>query len=404
MYSIVLMAAMTSAPDSASFNGYFRDLFHRNGCTGCTGCYGCNGCSGGVRYSAGGCGGTAYAASCGGCNGCCGGTIFGWGLGERVRRWFETAGSGCCGSHSYGCGGGMSYAAGCCGGSAYSCFGGPALSYTPVFNGGLSCQGGLPYSAPPPMFDSAPGLPGVPSVPYAVPTPAPGMVGLKPAGHAAAVPVSSTQTARATVLVRLPADAKLFADGRALTLTGAERKFVSPELPGDQEFVYQFRAEYERAGETVSVTKRVPVRAGATVSVEFVDLTAARPSGEVNGLTSSLSKRTEVSARPAAREPVKAEPPIAPGAGAAAPAQPAAERATITVKLPAGATLYVDDRKSPSAEPVRSFSTPPLPTGREFAYLLKAEVVRNGHPESLTQKVPFRAGERVIVDFTSLGQ
>ena len=74
------------------------------------------------------------------------------------------------------------------------------------------------------------------------------------------------------------------------------------------------------------------------------------------------------------------------------------------MKLPPGATLYVDDRKSPSQEPVRSFSTPPLPAGREFAYLIKAEVVRNGQPETFTQKVPFRAGERVVVDFTSLGK
>ena len=76
----------------------------------------------------------------------------------------------------------------------------------------------------------------------------------------------------------------------------------------------------------------------------------------------------------------------------------------ITVKLPPGATLYVDDRKSPSSDPVRQFSTPPLPAGREFAYLLKAEVVRNGQPESFIQKVPFRAGERVTVDFTGVGR
>ena len=49
------------------------------------------------------------------------------------------------------------------------------------------------------------------------------------------------------------------------SLTGAERKFVSPELPAGQEFTYRFRAEYERDGETVSVTKKVPVRAGGTV-------------------------------------------------------------------------------------------------------------------------------------------
>ena len=78
--------------------------------------------------------------------------------------------------------------------------------------------------------------------------------------------------------------------------------------------------------------------------------------------------------------------------------------ATITVKLPPGATLYVDDRKSPSTDPIRQFSTPPLPAGRDFSYLMKAEIVRNGQTETFTQKVPFRAGERVEVDFGSIGR
>ncbi len=406
MYSIVMMTALTAAPDAPQFNGYFRDLFNRDG----GGCNGCNGCSGGARYScSGGCSGSAaYPTSCGGCSGAsCHGGVFGLGMGSRVRSWFDRdpAGSGCCGSHSYGCTG-ASYACSgySCSGSAYSCFGGPAMSYTPVFNGGLSCQGGLPYSAPPPVFDTYPGLPGAPGIPYAVPDPAPGASGLRPAAHTSTALVSSGPTARAAVVVKLPTDARLFAEGRALNLTGAERKFVSPELPTGQEFVYRFKAEYERDGETVSVTKKVPVRAGTTVTVEFADLTAMRPAGTGAGTTAAAGsdKGLAPSVKPAAQEPVKAEPPVKPLPEV--PALPGGDRATITVKLPPGATLYVDDRKSPSQEAVRSFATPPLPAGREFAYLIKAEVIRNGQPETLTQKVPFRAGERVVVDFTSLGK
>jgi uncharacterized protein (TIGR03000 family) len=85
-----------------------------------------------------------------------------------------------------------------------------------------------------------------------------------------------------------------------------------------------------------------------------------------------------------------------------APPPAATERATITVRLPAGAALFVDDRKHPSADPVRQLSTPPVPAGREFSYTMRAEVVRDGRPESLTQKVAFRAGEKVTVDFTGL--
>ena len=45
-----------------------------------------------------------------------------------------------------------------------------------------------------------------------------------------------------------------------------------------------------------------------------------------------------------------------------------------------------------------------MPAGREFAYLLRVEVTRNGQPEQLTQKVAFRAGEHTEVDFSSLGR
>lgn len=413
MYSLVMMTALTSAPDTTQFNGYFRDLFSGNSCNGCSGCSGCNGCSGAARYSCSGgcCGGTSYSASCSGCCGssCCGG-VFGLGLGSRMRSWFERpTGSGCCGgSYSYGCtGSGYSCSGSSCSGSAYSCFGGPAVYYTPVFNGGLSCQGGLPYSAPPPAFEAYPmnPVPGAPAIPYAAPEPTSGSVGLRPVAHTGTA-VSSGSTARATVVVKLPADARLFADNRALNLTGAERKFVSPELPTGQEFVYRFKAEYERDGELVSVTKKVTVRAGFAVAVEFTDLTTARSSGPGTATVTGLEKSDKglTPAKPTAQEPVKTEPPIRPAPTPAAPSLPGADRAMITVKLPPGATLYVDDRKSPSQEPVRSFSTPPLPSGREFAYLIKAEVVRNGQPETLTQKVPFRAGERVVVDFTSLGK
>lgn len=399
MYSIVMMTALTAAPDAPQFNGYFRDLFSRSNSNGCTGGTGCSGaarynCSGAMAYAAScsGCSGSmASPASCSGCSGSsCNGGVFGWHLGDRVRSWFERDNSGCCGARSYGCTG-ASYACSgySCSGFAYSCFG----SYPPMGNGGL------PFNVPPPGYDTfpgTPGFPGNPTIPYAVPDPAPGVSGLRPAGHTGAL-ASNGATGRAAVVVKLPADARLFADARQLTMTGSERKFVSPELPTNQEFTYRFKAEYERDGETVSVTKKVTVRAGQTVTVEFVDLTAARP-GNPAGTPTGTTKPPVVPTV----EPARVEPTSKPTIDA--PATPGGDRATITVKLPPGATLYVDDRKSPSQDPVRSFATPPLPAGREYAYVIKAELIRNGQPETLTQKVPFRAGERVVVDFTSLGK
>jgi uncharacterized protein (TIGR03000 family) len=61
----------------------------------------------------------------------------------------------------------------------------------------------------------------------------------------------------------------------------------------------------------------------------------------------------------------------------------------------------VDGKKNERTEPVREFSTPALKPGQEYAYLMKAEVTRDGRPESQLTKVTFRAGEIVTVDFTA---
>lgn len=390
MYSLVLMTAMAGTPDAPQFNGFFRDLFNRDG--GCCG-------GGAMRYSCyGGCSGaTSFDAGC--CGGCCGGGAGVFGLRDRVRTWWNA--NGCCGGSVA-----LSGCTGCCGGTAaYSCFGGPAISYTPVMNGGLSCYGGPIPSAPPPVFAPAPATPFTApppaTIPYADPMTAPERVGVRPATGFGPPAATVSSGSRAAIVVRLPADAKLYADGTPLRLTGAERRFMTPELPAGMEYTYRMTAEYERNGEVVSVTKRVAVRAGANETIEFTDLTAAR----------ATTSGAPAPATPRPAEPTPAVPVSNPGP-VAAPAiipqgtpTPAADaRATITVRLPAGATLYVDNTRNPATTPVRQFTTPPLPTGREFAYLLRVEVTRNGQPEQLTQKVAFRAGEHTEVDFSNFGR
>lgn len=404
MYSLVLMAATTPAPDAAGLNGFFRDLFSRSDRAGCSGS--CGGTP--VRYSCvgGGCTGAASYAP-----GCCGG---GGGLfsGDRVRRLFDRGG--CCGGYarSYGCTGsgyactGSGYS--CTGSMAYSCFGG-AVSYTPVFHGGLSCQGGIAPAAPPPTFDPYPVVPGAvpPGVPPAIPEAAPPSsnqtAGLRPAGYGgpAALPVGGSGGARATVVVRLPADAKLLADGTPLRMTGAERKFVTPPLPAGMEYTYRFTVEYDRDGRTLSESRNVAVRAGGTERVEFGDLTATR--------SPARDAAADPTPGPAAEKPSvltslgggSAGTPALPVVPTPAPEVKTA-RTTITVKLPPGAALYVDDRQSPSADTVRRFTTPPLPVGRTFSYLLRVEPAAGSTAGRMTETVTFRPGEDTEVDFTTV--
>lgn len=75
------------------------------------------------------------------------------------------------------------------------------------------------------------------------------------------------------------------------------------------------------------------------------------------------------------------------------------ETARVTVRLPAAARLYVDGVLCPLASDTRTFDTPPLRPGRDYAYILKAEVVRDGKTLSNSKRVLVRSGETTSVDF-----
>lgn len=401
MYSLVLMTAMTTTPSTLEFGGFFRDLFAFRGCSGCVGCSGCGGCTGGLgaRYAcSGGCGG------CVGYSGCCGGETFR----ERLRRLFGRSNcSGCCG----GCAG-YPLASGCCGGLVM-----PPIIYN------------TPGSVPPPPPPTLPYAP-----PEAAPPPPPAPI-LGDRGNvrpAAGLTADRPHTARGTVIVRLPDDARLYAQDRFLPLQGHERQFVTPPLPPGQDYTYRFRIEYEREGETISISKQVKVRPGQTSAVEFGDWGTARPSPKpAPGLPKSptvatsavlSSKRAIPSVmpeagpgeRPLQEGAVIEEPkPLPATTVEAAPAReessPAASsslgegaRAVLTIHIPVGATLSVDGQVVPTSGPVATFRTPPLPAGREFRYQIKADLQRQGRAESVSQSVTFRAGDRLTIHLGDL--
>lgn len=335
MYSLILMTAMAGTPDTTEFNGFFRNLFSFSGCRGS--CYGS--CSG--RTS--------------GCTGSCHGQEFG----SRMRAF-----NGSCTGRGYACSG-SSYS---CSGYSHSCNGG-VLRDSP-FSDGFALPG------PATSILDAPAQPSPAIPPLTVPE----------SRRISFAPPLSSSTGRATVVVKLPADATLYAEGQRLALTSAERSFVTPPLPLHEDYSYAFRVEYVRGGETISQSKKASVRAGTTTTIEFLDLTLAKANKEpADAKTASIPLATSAPSIPAPAGLASAKP----------------DRARITVKLPPGATLYVDGKKNERADAVREFNTPPLPQGQEFAYQMKAEVMRNGHPETQTTTVNVRAGELVSVDFTA---
>jgi uncharacterized protein (TIGR03000 family) len=165
---------------------------------------------------------------------------------------------------------------------------------------------------------------------------------------------------QATVVVRLPADAELYLDGKKSNLASATRKFVTPKLEPGQDYFYVINARAVRQGKAVAQTKRVILRAGQEARVDFGDLVAATAEA------------------------------------------PAAAPAHITVRVPEDAQLYVDGVVCPLTSKERSFDTPALQQGRSYYYDLRAEVVREGKTRASSDRVIVHAGKQVNVDFRDL--
>jgi uncharacterized protein (TIGR03000 family) len=211
MYSIVLMAAMTTG-------GEVTDFGRRGG--GCCGCYGGYGGYRGYRCSGGyGCRGGGYGCYGGG-YGCYGG------------------GYGCYGGYGGGYGGyGMGYGRGYRTG-----YGGWGWGYGGYY--------GTPYS--PSMYGVSYGSP----VKYTAQAP---IISTPTTGPPAAAP--------ATFVVHLPADAKLTVEGTPTTSTSSRRVFVSPPLQPGQSYTYHLDAQVTRNGQTETVQRDLPVRAGQQTEI-----------------------------------------------------------------------------------------------------------------------------------------
>ena len=80
--------------------------------------------------------------------------------------------------------------------------------------------------------------------------------------------VANTDT-RATLVVRLPAEAKLTVDDQPTTSKSDRRTLISPPLFNGKEYYYTLKAEVIRDGKPISETRRVTVRAGRESEVKF---------------------------------------------------------------------------------------------------------------------------------------
>ena len=82
-------------------------------------------------------------------------------------------------------------------------------------------------------------------------------------------PKTTRSAAPATILVTVPAGARLTIDGTPTTSTEETRYLVSPNLQPGRDYVYTLRAEVVRDGQSLAQEQRVTVRAGEEFRVPF---------------------------------------------------------------------------------------------------------------------------------------
>ncbi len=89
------------------------------------------------------------------------------------------------------------------------------------------------------------------------------------AAKPATLPAPVAEAAAAVILVVVPADADIFFDGSPTTQTGTERSFSSPPLEPGLTYQYTIRARWTQDGRPVEQTRRVNVKAGDRIRVDF---------------------------------------------------------------------------------------------------------------------------------------
>lgn len=85
-----------------------------------------------------------------------------------------------------------------------------------------------------------------------------------PVHHAAA---TTTTANTATLIVSLPANAKLTVDGQATKSTSATRTFSTPALEPGKTYKYTLKAEVPVGAKTEVITREVQIKAGEETKV-----------------------------------------------------------------------------------------------------------------------------------------
>ena len=163
---------------------------------------------------------------------------------------------------------------------------------------------------------------------------------------------TSYRRADGLLSVNVPEDAKVFVNGLATTSTGADRQYVSRDLQSGFNYTYEVKAEVVRDGKTVEQVKQVNLRAGQTAELAF-DFPA--------------TEQLETS---------------------------------LTVRVPAGAKVYLAGNPTKAQGEVRVFRTTGLSTGKNWSdYTVRVELEQDGRTVTKEKTISLQAGESQELTF-----
>ncbi|MER3414675.1 MAG: hypothetical protein C4297_00470 [Gemmataceae bacterium] len=119
--------------------------------------------------------------------------------------------------------------------------------------------------------------------------------------------------------------------------------------------------------------------------------------GHCHGVVVEYNKEEKKPEKKEEKKPEKV--PVPPKEKAEKPKAEAPAPAEIIVSLPEDAKLTIDGMPTVSRGSARIFASPELQPGKDYVYVLTAEVVRGGEIRSLTRQALVRAGQKTHVSF-----
>jgi uncharacterized protein (TIGR03000 family) len=152
--------------------------------------------------------------------------------------------------------------------------------------------------------------------------------------------------------VSVPADARVFVNGKATTSTGTQRHFVSRGLRNGFKYAYEVRVEVVRDGATVEDVQTIELRAGENSALAF-----------------NLGAGEELTT-------------------------------TLTLKVPENATVTLAGAATKSTGAVRTFSTTQLAKGQSWSdYVVAVEWEQDGEKMVKEEAITLSAGESRTLEF-----